>query len=172
MERFIEFVCRPRAVQFETTSSEILLKKCVFVLCKFLKLESAPHLMKTWTVFSPYFSPRTRLSYRTPHSLRLTLRTQVLNALFLGLQCDGHQSRWPWSRQHTVCSQGGKQDHITGLLDAVRYMCPELQQVIPERTRQGTMPFQRRHDAFSAEGLHLACACGEEQTTSSPFPAG
>ena len=57
MERFIEFVCRPRAVHFETTSSEIVLKICVFVLCIFLKLESAPYLMKTWTVFSPYFFP-------------------------------------------------------------------------------------------------------------------
>ena len=48
-------------------------------------------------------------------------------------------------------------------------MFPELQQVIPERTRQGTKPFQRRHDAFPAEGLHLACASGGEPQLPPPI---
>ena len=124
MERFIKFVYRLRAEQFETTPREILLKKCVFIFCTFIKLRSDPHLRKTWTAFPPTSPSRNRLTYRTPHSLKLILRLQALNLLFrslLDLQYVGHQNSWPWSCQYTVSGQGGEQDHITGLLDAIHY---------------------------------------------------
>ena len=96
-----------------------------------MKLQSDAHLMKFWTVFLPHSPSRTWLSYRTPHSSRLILRPQALILLFFSLpdiQCSGHQSSWPWSRQYTVCCQEGEQDHIGGFLDAVHYVFSELQQ--------------------------------------------
>ena len=144
MEKFIEFVCSLRAVQLETTPSEILLKKRVFIFCTFIKLRCDPHLRQYWTVFPLTSSSRTWLYYCTPHSSRLILRLQALNLLFrslLDLQYGGHQNSWPWSCQYTVSGQDGEQDHITGLVDAVHYEYPELQQVIPESTKQGSKPF-------------------------------
>ena len=103
-KKLIEFVCRLRAVHTETTSSELLLKKCVFVFCIFIMLRSDPHLRKGWTVFFPHFALVNRLPYCTSHSLRLILRPKVLYSLFLSLldlQYGGHQSIWPWSCQHS-----------------------------------------------------------------------
>ena len=165
MESFIEFVCRLRVVQFEPTTSDMQLKKCVFVFCILIKLQSVPHLMETWTVFFPYFSLANLIVIS--HVSLFEADIAHPGAEHALLQPPRPSVWWsssclPWTRQYTMCGRGGEQDHITGLLDAVHYVLSELQQVIPERTRQGTKPFQSRHDAFPAEVLHLACASGEE----------
>ena len=130
--------------------------------------------MKTWTVFSPYFFPAIPAVLSHASLLEADIAHPGAER---ALPRPPRPSVW-WSSKplalvssiHSVQSRRKTPpDHITGLLDAVRYMCPELQQVIPERTRQGTMLFQRRHDEFSAEGLHLACASGEKPQLPPPF---
>ena len=108
-----------------------------------------------WTVFRPTSPSQARLPYGTSHSLRLLL----------------HPIRWVRSSSASstfsvvvikaVCIHWQEQNSIAVLLVEKHYVFSELQHFIQKQTGQGTKLFKGRYDAFSAQGLWLACASGE-----------
>ena len=143
VERFFDFVCWLRTARVKMTTSEILLKKCVFIFCILYCFKAILTSGKPRTYLPPTSPSWTWLPYDTSHSLRLILRPQALTPFLfslLGLQCSVIKVAGPRPVNTQCAVNGGEQDYFAGLLNAINYVLSELLQIVPERSGQGPKP--------------------------------